>query len=132
MSHENVEIIRAAWDAYNRGDRDAAFKDMAPDFQLDMSRSISPDQRGIIGLDQIGQFWDEIGAHWESHRVEAEKFIETGDQVIVPTTVYGRGRDGIELTAGIAFIYTLRDGAIVGMCMHQELQQALEAAGLSE
>jgi ketosteroid isomerase-like protein len=30
MSEENVEIVRAALDAWDRGDRDAAFKHAAP------------------------------------------------------------------------------------------------------
>lgn len=132
MPQENVEIVRAMLDAYNRGDRDAAFEDMAPDFELDMSRAIGPDQRGTYGLDQMRQFWDEFVEPWESHRLEAEEFIEAGDQVIVPTTAYARGRDGIELEARAATVYTLRDGAVVRMCMYQDLQDALEAAGLSD
>ena len=42
MSAENVEIVRAAFDAFNRGDRDAALKDLVPNFELDMSRAIAP------------------------------------------------------------------------------------------
>ena len=131
MSQENIEIVRAALDAYNRGDRDAALKDMAPDFEFDMSRSIGP-QRGIYGLDQIRRFWDEFVEPFESHRMEAEEFIEAGDQVIVPSTAYARGRDGIEVKARTATAYTIRNGAIVRMCMYQGLQDALEAAGLRE
>jgi ketosteroid isomerase-like protein len=132
MSKENVEIVRAALDAYNGDDRDAAFKDMAPDFELDMSRAISPDQRGIYGPDQMRQFWDALVEPFESHRIDAEEFIEVGEQVIVPITAYARGRDGIEVTARNAIVYTIRDGAIVRMSMFQNLQEALEAAGLSE
>jgi len=132
MPQENVEIVRAALDAFNSGDREAALKDMAPDFELDMSRAISPDQRGIYGLDQMQQFWDDFVEPFESSRFEAEDFIEAGDQVIVPTTAHARGRDGIEVTARTATIYTIRDGAIVRMSMYQTLQDALEAAGLPE
>jgi ketosteroid isomerase-like protein len=59
MSRENVEIVRAGLDAFNRGDRDAALKDVPPDFEFDMSRAISPDQRGVYGADQLGQLWDD-------------------------------------------------------------------------
>jgi ketosteroid isomerase-like protein len=131
MSQENVEIVRAGLDAYNRGDRDAMLKYLSPDFKLDMSRSMGP-QRGIYGLDQMWQFWDDVAEAFESHQIEAEEFIEAGDLVIVPTTTYVRGRDGIEAKARTAIVYTIRDGAIVRMCMYQELQEALEAAGLRE
>ena len=55
MSQENVEIVRAALDAYNRGDLEAMLKHAAPDCELDWSRSIGP-QRGVYGLDQLPQF----------------------------------------------------------------------------
>jgi ketosteroid isomerase-like protein len=131
MSKGNVEIVRAVLDAYNRGDRDAALKDMAPDFELDFSRSIGP-QRGVYTLDELRQFWDDFVEPFESHRIEAEEFIEAGDRVIVPTTAYARGRDGIEVTARTATVYTIRDGAIERMSMYQELRDALKDLGLSE
>jgi ketosteroid isomerase-like protein len=134
MSEENVEIVRRIYEAFNRGDRDAARKDMAPDFELDLSRAIGPDLRGVYRLDQIRPFLDgALVEPFESHRFEAEEFIEAGDdQVIVPTTAYARGRDGIEVTAGIAIVCAIRDGAIVRICMYQTRADALEAAGLAD
>jgi ketosteroid isomerase-like protein len=52
MSQENVEIVRAAIDAYNRGGWEAALKDAAPDFELDWSRAIGP-LRGVYGREQV-------------------------------------------------------------------------------
>jgi hypothetical protein len=52
--------------------------------------------------------------------------------VIVPSTAHARGRDGVEVTAHAATVYTIRDGAIVRMCMYQELQEAPEATGLTK
>ena len=42
MSQENVEIVKAAIDAMNRKDWDAAFQDAAPGFELDFSRALGP------------------------------------------------------------------------------------------
>ena len=47
MSQENVEIVRAAFDALNRGDMDAVLKDAAPDFELDWSRAVGPAARRV-------------------------------------------------------------------------------------
>src|SRR5215212_4616718 len=49
MSQENVEIVRAAIDAYNRGDVGGAVKDVMPDFEYDQTRAVGID-RGL-GLD---------------------------------------------------------------------------------
>jgi hypothetical protein len=46
MSQENVQLVEAAIDAANRADWDAVFQDMAPGFELDMSRAVGPG-RGI-------------------------------------------------------------------------------------
>jgi ketosteroid isomerase-like protein len=52
MSQENVEIVRAAIDAHNRGDVDGTFKDAAPDFQYDQTQaSASTVARGRDGIE---------------------------------------------------------------------------------
>ena len=131
MSEENVEIVRAVYDAYNRGDLDAALKDAAPGFELDWTRAVGP-QRGVYKLDQIRAFLVDFLEAFESTRVVPDEFIGAGDQVVVPQTGYIRGRGGIEATARIALVWTFRDGAIVRICLYQQKQDALEAAGLAE
>ena len=85
MSQENLEIVKAAYDAYNREDWDAAFKDAAPGAELDFSRAIGP-WRGVFGLDQIRRVTQEFRETWESARMEPHEFIEAGDLVVVPGT----------------------------------------------
>ena len=103
----------------------------APDFELDWSRGVGP-QRGVYKLDQARPFFDDFGDIFESIRIEPKEFIEVDDDVIVPQAGYTRGRDGIETTARITLVWTIRDGAIVRICLYQDKQDALEAAGLSE
>jgi len=52
MSQANVEIVRAAVDAYNRGDLDAVLRDAAPECEVDLSRAAGP-FHGVYTLDQI-------------------------------------------------------------------------------
>ena len=65
MSEENVEIVRAAYDAYNRGDLDAALKDAAPECELDWTRAVGP-QRGLYRLDQMRAFFVDFLEAFES------------------------------------------------------------------
>ena len=131
MSQQNIEIARGALDALNRGDLDAMVKDAAPDFEFDFSRSVGP-QRGVFGRDELAGLFGEFDETWESVRREADQFIEAGEQVVTPLTSHHRGRDGIELQARIALVWTFRDGALTRLTFYQERQEALEAAGLSE
>ena len=131
MSQENVEIVKAKYDAYNREDWDAAFKDAAPDFELDLSRAVGP-WRGVFGFDQARQVMMEMRETWESARLEPHEFIEAGDLVVVPFTMYMQGREGIEVAARLTYVWTIRNGAIERISMYLDKQDALEDLGLSE
>jgi ketosteroid isomerase-like protein len=131
MSQENVEIVKAWYDAYNREDWDAFYKDLAPGFEVDLSRALGP-WRGVFGLDQIRRVVGEFSETWESARLEPHEFIEAGDLVVVPATQHLKGRGGIEVVASATLVWTIRNGAIERVSMYQERQEALEAVGLSE
>jgi ketosteroid isomerase-like protein len=131
MSQENVEIVRAAIHARNSGEIDAMLEDAAPDFEFDFSRAVGP-TRGVFALEPMREFWDEFAGAWESIRWEAEEFIEVGDQVVTPTTLYVLGREGIEVEARAAWIWTFRDGKIARLTVYQSRAEALEAVGLRE
>jgi ketosteroid isomerase-like protein len=130
MSHENVEIVRAAIEAYNRGDWDAALKDAGPDFEFDLSRAIGP-QHGVYGRDQVQQAWSEFADSWQNVRIEPDEFIEVGESVVVLWTTHVVGRDGLAVQSRVAWVFTIRDGAMDRACIYQERDAALEAAGLS-
>jgi ketosteroid isomerase-like protein len=131
MSQENVEIVRASIDAWNRGDWDAALKDAAPSFEFDFSRSVGPG-RAVYSLDQMRRYFDEFVQAWESLRLEVDEFIEVGEHVVMPNTLHAQGRDGIEVQARAAWVWTIRDGNVARLCFYQERREALEAVGLSE
>jgi ketosteroid isomerase-like protein len=131
MSQENVEIIKAWYDAFNREDWDAMIKDAAPGFELDFSRAMGP-VSGVFGLDQIRRMWGEFRELWESApRLEHHEFIEAGDLVVVPSTQHLKGRGGIEVSNSATFVWTIRNAAIERMVMYQSRQDALETLGLS-
>jgi ketosteroid isomerase-like protein len=127
MSQENVEIVRAALDAYDRGDLEALRNLAASDCEVDWSRSIGP-QRGVYGVDEALKILP--GAAFESVRNEAEEFIDAGDHVITPVIGHFQGRDGIEVTARFTYLWTFQDRACVRITLYQERREALKAAGL--
>ena len=123
---ENVEIVKSSIEAFNRRDREGAFEKVASDFEVDLSRAEGP-VRGIITMEQIPQFWSDFADSWESLRIEVHELIEAGDHVVVPWTMHARGRAGIEVTARVTWVWTIRDGFIVRMSMYQNRQEALDA-----
>ena len=132
MSQENVEIdVRAAFDALNTADLDAALKNAAPGFELDFSRAVGPSQ-GMFGRDELPGLVRAFDEPWESVRREADEFIEGGEHVVMPFTSYHRGRDGIEVRASGTLVWAIHNGAITRLTYFLDRQEALEAAGLSD
>ena len=131
MSQENVEIIRAFIDAFNREDLEAAYKRLGSDFELDFSRAVGP-VSGVFKLDQVRALLDEFFGVWEAVRFEVDEIVEAGDLVVALWTGHVKGRDGIEAQARTAWVWTIRDGTVERVCFYQERQDALEAVGLSE
>jgi ketosteroid isomerase-like protein len=131
MSQENVEIVRAAIDAFNRRDFEAAFKYAAPGLEIDLSRAVGP-MHGVFRLEQWRGQLDEFAEHWEFLRIEPHEFIEADEHVVVPWTLHGRGRDGIEVVTRVSWVWTIRTGGIERVSMYQERQDGLEAVGLRE
>jgi len=131
VSEENVEIVCRVLDAFNRGDFEAILRESAPTFEYDLSRAVGP-WHGVYALDQMPKLFDDLTELWESNRYEADEFIDGREYVVTPFTNYLRGRDGIEVQAQAAFLWTVRDGSVARLCFYQERREALEAAGLSE
>ena len=76
MSRENVEIVRAALDAFNRRDWDAAFRDQRPD--VEMTTPPGPNAGTYRGREEIQGFWEEMLTASEAWRVEPEEALEAG------------------------------------------------------
>ena len=132
MSQENVEIMRAAMDAWNRGDWDEALKEAAPDIVLDNS-SNAGEWRGVHrGPDQVKRMWEKFVEPWESVRFEVDEFIDAGDHVVTRQTATFRGRDGIQVEVHTAWCWTFHDGALTRLVASNDPDAALEAAGLRE
>jgi ketosteroid isomerase-like protein len=132
VSKENVEIVRAMYDAYDRGAFEEALGFMAEDVEW----SESPDQpggrlfRGHDGVRQSLRHW--VGT-WDDYRYEVDELVDCGDHVLARTHQSGRGKgSGIEVSEEIFSVWTLRDGKIVRQEMFRNWSQALEAAGIRE
>ena len=133
ISHrEKVEIIRSAIDAWNRGDWDEAFRNTAPEFELDNSLTLG-EWRGVHkGANEVKRMWTGFLEPWDSVHIEIDEFVDGGEHVVTRQTAVFRGRDGIEVEVRTGWCWTFRDASIVRLFASNELDDALEAAGLSD
>jgi ketosteroid isomerase-like protein len=132
MSQGNVEIMRGVWEASERGDWESAFRDVAPNHELDWSRERGPLLPEVHRGEETQQLLIDFAESWQSVRIEPHEFIEEGEHVVVRLTMHLVGRDGIGVQARNTWAFTIRDGMLVRTCLYQDKQEALKAAGLEE
>ena len=130
MSQENVELVRRVYDALNRGDWDAVFRDMHPDVEITTERLNAGTHRRREAVQGLGE--DYIAA-FDNMVFEPEEFLENGDQVVVLLTRRARPKGGRgEMVVRNGHIWTIREGTILSMKSFPDPEKALETAGLSE
>ena len=113
---ENVKVMKAAYEAFAKGDIATVFTFIASDAEY---VSIGPTDRipwaGVYkGHDQIGQFFARLGGALEFQEFSAEEFIAQGDKLAVVL----RGRYNARSTGKVfetspQHIVTFRGGKIM-------------------
>ena len=133
MSRENVEIVRAMYAAWERGDFNSV--DWAHP-EIEWVTADGPDPGSWKGLAGLGEGWSSWLNAWEECRVEAEEYRELdGDRVLVLAQLSGRGKtSGLEigqLHSG-ANVFHLRGGKVTRIVTYWDRERVLEAVGLRE
>jgi uncharacterized protein len=136
MSVENVEVVRAQIDAYNRGDYDAALAllDQEVEWHVPEVAALDAPASGIVqGRDRVAEQFARWLEAWETHSFQVTDALSQGDDVFIAGLQVGRGRhSGLDIRVPTFHVFTVRDQKIVAMRAFPERAEALEAAGLQE
>ena len=133
VSRQNVELIQRSYEAFNERDLDPVLAMMHPDFELDFSGSLGPERGVYSGADGMRKLFESYWDAFERISIEPESFIGQGDVIIAMVRAQGRGQgSGAEVDARGPHVWSFRDGMVIGFALHQDLDEALQATGLSE
>jgi ketosteroid isomerase-like protein len=131
MSEENVDLVRAMYDAFSRGDADAALAYFDPAVVVDARHRV--DGRVGEGHEQLIAILGEWLGTWEDWREDVEEIRSLDDGVLVVSTQRGRGKgSGIEWEGRFAMLYEMEGGKITRWTIYDDPQEGLTAAGLAE
>ena len=131
MSQENVDIVRAAYEAWNAGDMETFRELCHPDVIM---RAIEgwPEPGPYVGREAVMGWLAQLRETWDADTVElTSDFIATGDRVAARTIWHGAGR-GPEANMGMTIVQTVRDGRIFYVEYFWDHSKALETLGLSD
>ena len=134
MSEENVEVVRDAAAAFNRGDLDTWSEFWTDDIDYRAVEGAPDDHGPIHGRDALrGYARDWLDTFDHFRQVPVEQIDAGDDKVIVVFKVSGRAKlSGVETDLTYAALYTFRDGKIERGREYWTRDEALEAAGLRE
>ena len=132
MSEENVEIVRNAFAAFERGDIEGVLRLCDEDIVITQPPDlpgVSPEQRGHRGVLDALSIWPE---QWDEYRIELLRVeAAPGGKVFAAQRSSGRGKQsGVEVDMDFSFVFTVREGKIIEWRLFIQEEQALEAAGL--
>jgi ketosteroid isomerase-like protein len=135
MAEENLEVLRAGYEAFARGDVDDVLERLDP--EVDWHPAIAP----ILGVDTmrgreaVRRFLTrDLFEGFDQFRAEPLSFEDLGGGFALVMVRYaGRGESsGIEMDQTFATLYEMRDGKTVSMRDYPTREEALAAAGRSE
>ena len=98
MTAENVEVVRLAFECFERRDWERAAALYDPGIEQHGTVGGVEEGQVLRGPDAIRRSFESEDEIWAEHRMEPEKFIDAGDRVVVLVREYQRGKtSGIEL-----------------------------------
>jgi ketosteroid isomerase-like protein len=130
VSQADIETLRAGYEAFNRGDWDAAIRFAHPEFELQTADRV-PNPGTYRGPEEARRFFEDLFAPFEEMFVEPETFFERGDQiaVFVLTRLRPTGSSAV-VENRIGHLWTMREGKASRLEVFPRREGALEAAGL--
>jgi ketosteroid isomerase-like protein len=131
MSQENVDIVRAAFQAWNAEDMNAVRELYHSEVSWRPPEGW-PEPGPYMGRDAVMHQLEQLRETWDADTLDPiDDLIDADDRVVVRLIWRGVGR-GPALSLELTGVYTVRDGKIFGLEFFRDHAEALEAVGLRE
>jgi ketosteroid isomerase-like protein len=112
MSRENLNLVRGAYEAWNREDLEWGLRHVGPEFELHPMRGFF-DLEGVYrGKDGYRRFWTTWREAWESITITVERIEAIGrDRVRGQVTFDAKGNEsGADVSLKATHVFTIRNG----------------------
>src|SRR5918995_6265561 len=126
MSQQNIDVVRAIYDAFNRGDTDAILALAEP--------AVSVEDHGVIdgatyeGREGVVRFLAFQADAFDAQSVELEELIVTGDEIVAVIRLRGEGPlSRVPLEGRFTHVWQIAGGMVRRLRVYASKQEALEA-----
>ena len=130
MGPRDEELLRTAFEDWNRSDWEAALRYIDPDVEWRTAVPLLDLPQLSRGHDGVRAFWQAWTSSWTNIRVEPEEFIPAGDELLVLVRWRATSRAGIEVDQPVAFRFLIREERVIRFISYWERDAAFEALDL--
>jgi ketosteroid isomerase-like protein len=126
----DIELVKSAFDAWNRGSIDAFTAHMSDDVAwVEASGRPEGEPTERLGRERLRLSLASLFDAFESYRLEVEQVHELGDRVVAVVREIARGRSsGVEVDGLWGYLITVTDGRITRIEAHRDADVVLEMA----
>jgi|SRR5215204_2548032 len=131
MSEQNVEVVRATFEAFRRRDLDTFLSCFDPDVEY---RSLVLEVEGVYhGHEGMRSWWDSVLTVFPEWNPQLEDTRDLGQRVLSRVRAEGHGTgSGIVPEREIWHVAEIREGRMKSSAFFRTEAEALEAVGLRE
>jgi ketosteroid isomerase-like protein len=122
VSDANVAVVRAIYELWERGE--SVRELVAGDLEY-----VNPPYAVETGVRRSRGALARVRDAYPEFHVRPERFIDAGDEIVVPAHITGKSVSGVEINTRQTYVWTVRDGLAVRFRWFNDLDEALAAAG---
>jgi ketosteroid isomerase-like protein len=133
VSRADIEVLRRAYEAFNRRDLDALTGFFDPEAYWVPSPSVWGAGKTYHGHEGLAELLAELASDWRAFESRPEEFREVGDLILVLGRVHAVPAEGDrEIDSPTAWIWEMRNGKALLLQAYADPAKAFEALGLNE
>ena len=129
MTRDGVELVRSAFDAWNRRDL-ARFAELASEdvVWVEIEGRLEGGEGERHGLERLRESLEALFEVWDTYRLEVDRIEPAGNRVLALVTEVARGRaSGVEVRSAWGYLVTVENAAITRVEAYRDPREAVTA-----
>jgi ketosteroid isomerase-like protein len=121
MSEQDVNTMRTAYEAFNRGDIPAVLEAFDQRIEWQEPGGGRAPQGTFSGAGSVANdVFTKVPENFDEFEAQPDSFIDAGEHLVVVGTFRGKSKAGRQMQARYAHVWRMRDGKAVSFQNHVE------------
>ena len=130
MSQQDVQILRGAYESFNRGDIPAVLNALDTQIEWNEPGGGRAPAGSFHGSQRVAdEVFATIPQNFEEFRAEPEQFIDAGEDIVVVGRFRGKVKSGAPFEAPFAHVWRMRNGKAASFQHYVEAAKWAKAWG---